>query len=150
MILGICVPHNFYAPWDFVVSSLNIPAEFMPPIYETGADVALNRDRLLERANKKGQDLLLIDSDATFTPTDIYKIQDHLKEKDVITGVCSVGHDSQPSIYIWSNKGFGHYMPKGVEKIDGTGGYFLGISKRIYNKLPIHPFERISGFGNDL
>ena len=77
-------------------------------------------------------------------------IQDHLKEKDVVTGICSVGHDLQPSIYIWSNKGFGHYMPKGVEKIDGTGGYFLGISKRIYNKLPIHPFERISGFGNDL
>lgn len=153
MLIGFVIPHNFYAPWDFVRSTWRIPAEFMPPIDETGADCALNRERLLERAKKKNEDILFIDSDAEFTTMDIFKMADRLKEKPVVTGVCLLGDPPHlPSIFKWDNDKvlFESIQPEGFQKVDACGAAFLGISSRIYGKLSKNPFRRNDNFGTDL
>lgn len=154
MKLGVVIPNNADLPLGFVKSVLALRGKYELFIKE-GCTVWQNRNELMEWMRLEKDDLLLLDSDVVFTPEDVEKMREHLETRDIITGVCVLGyHPHPPSLF---RKDSGRYRllepPKEIEEIDGCGGAFLGISRKVIETVP-EPFfpvrENEREHGNDI
>lgn len=146
MILGTAIPHHTNLPIDYVKSILNSGYKV---IFSEGANVAVNRNNIMEQARLQDDDLLIIDSDTVFTQEDVEKIAEHLKDKDVITGIQVLGFEPYPpSVFKKENEVYKLYEPKGIEEIDACGGGFLGISKKVIQAIT-DPFTPIQENGRE-
>ena len=156
MIIATTVPNNYFAPWDFVKSMLQLPAKYS--YYATqGVSVPDNRNRIVEYVKSTDQDFLLVDSDMKFTSEDVAKIEEHLNNGlDVISGVCVLGRPPYESSVFKRIKGDYELtdVPKELSKVDAVGTAFVGISNKILHKLQKDPFlmlwEGDIQHGNDI
>jgi hypothetical protein len=144
MIIGTIVNNNAFVHWEFVQSILNLPK------YEwitwQGPSLPDNRNRIYEQARMKTEDLLFIDSDLVFTPEQVARVEKLLEDHDVVTGIYLIGKEPKmiPAIFEMGKYDYKFVKPKeGVNEIGACGGGFLGISKRVYDKLPSNPFSNI-------
>jgi len=118
MKLATCIPNHTNLPIDYVKSLINVTKDYTI-LFQSGPNVASNRNRIMENVRLLDEDLLLIDSDAVFTPEDVEKIKGHLKDKDVITGVQVMSYEPYPpSIFKKENGIFKLYKPEKVEEIE--------------------------------
>lgn len=143
MITGTPVPNNTYLPIDYVKALKSLPYEHY---FEAGASVAINRNKIIERARLENESLLLIDSDIVFTKDQAKRIEHYLSRYDVICGVYKLGFPPFPPHTYKDNQ---WYLPEKLEEVDGCGGGFLGISKQVVQTVP-EPFTHIEDdWGHD-
>ncbi len=144
LLIGIITPNNHFVAWDFVKCLWNVRKYEM--FTWQGPSLPDNRNRIYEYARMKNEDLLFIDSDIVFTPEQVEKVEEHLKTLDAVSGIYLIGHEPKmlPAIFGQGKYDYDYIQPKeGVNEIKACGGGFLGISKRVYDKLPSNPFSNI-------
>lgn len=145
MILATITSYGASVPMGFAKSLMRMGA--YDHIWEQGCYLDINRNNVFERARIENQDLLFIDSDIVFTPEDVKKIEEHLKTKDVVTGVCvmsfpgwpaSIFNDQLKPMTITSDEPF---------EVFACGSAFMGISKKVLNDLaePFNPIDYSHG-----
>jgi hypothetical protein len=145
MIIATICPNNYFMPFDAVKCWLQLPAKYSYYAVE-GPNIPDNRNRVLAYAKKMREDLLFIDSDMTFTPTDVEQIAVHLKlGLHAVTGVYVLGRPPyQPAIF---KRVVGDYelcTPEaGIAEIGACGAGFLGISKQVVQELPDNAFSNV-------
>lgn len=134
MILAIPVGNNGLLHYQFVKSL--ITCQEYKHMFAVGLYIEDNRNSAYTLT--RGQDLLMIDSDMTFTPEDVRKMEEHLKTKDIVTGLYRMGIDGAPHAIFKDN------VPMEPEddmfEVDACGAGFLGISSRV---LLDQPFKRV-------
>lgn len=142
-IIGVPIPHRFYAPWEFVDSLLKTK---MDVVCSSGSLIDENRNNLVKKVLELDIDyLLMIDTDMVFKPEDIEKIEKHLASGlDIVSGFCRRGGDALPAIFKW-DKEVGDYQAclvdsSGVIEVEAVGGAFLAISKKVLESIPF-PFS---------
>lgn len=140
MILGTITPNNAFVHWEFVKSLMALPKyEFFSA---SGPSLPFNRNEVMQYARQKNDDLLFIDSDIVFTPEDVDKIEKHLKDKDIITGVY-LNDNRNP--WIFKRMGDDYrltLLQEGTYQIDACGAGFLGISKKVIQAID-RPFTNL-------
>lgn len=144
MIIGTPLAHSASLPLKFVQSLLQCKQYTF--ITQEGPSIPTNRNELFERARFEGEDLLMVDSDMVFKPSDVKTMETLLKNNDIVTGVCVMSFHSYPlSLFFLDEhdtyKPFRNVRGEPFE-IDGCGCAFLGISKKVLNDL-IEPFTPI-------
>lgn len=121
MIIATIVPNNYFAPWDFVKSVLQLP-----PKYEyyakQSAVIYENRNRVWDYFMSRNEDMLMVDSDMVFKPEDVAKIEEHLKKFDIVTGVYVLAN-GKPAVY--------PEVPDKLLGVKSCGMGFIGVSKRV-------------------
>ncbi len=132
MILATIIGNSANLPYEFVKSLL--ACQGWAHLFQVGLYVPDNRNAVWNLMKNKDDDLLFIDSDMVFSPDDVYKIEKHLKDKDIVTGLYSMrGGGSaifkKKEIYELAE------VEAGLFEIDACGAGFLGISKRVIDKL---------------
>ncbi len=172
MTIGVIVPNDYFAPWDFVHSIFKLPPKYFFKDYR-GALVDKNRNYIWEEMrieNKESlHDLLFIDSDIVFEPEDVATIENDLKTYDIVTGVYIVkAWDWKPAIFkkttfckedVFNVKDAltnepikaprGDYdfvaLEEGIFEVEACGAGFLGISHRVINSpsISLEPFNFI-------
>lgn len=145
LIIATIVPHNYFMPMETVRSFLNLPSGYDFHIQE-GPSLPDNRNRVIDYAKLTGNDLLFIDADIVFTPEDVAKIEEHLKTKDVVTGIYLIGRGLySPCLFSQSEGGTYEKMPipATLSQIGACGGGFLGISAKAMETLGDDPFSNI-------
>lgn len=142
MIIGIPIGHNYLMPFEAVKCYFNLPYQIF---YAEGPYIYINRNRLLGKAKQRNESLLMIDSDIVFTYEDILKIEDCLKDKDIITGVYSMGIPPYVPAILKRSKDDYEFtdIPKELSEIDACGGGFMGISSKVIEGLPENAFDNI-------
>ena len=105
-------------------------------MFAVGLYIEDNRNSIYQLA--KGQDLLMIDSDMTFTLEDVKKMEENLKGKDIVTGLYRMGIDGTP--YAVFKDDLPIEPRDETFEIDVCGAGFLGISHRV---LLDNPFTRV-------
>lgn len=142
MILATITGHGDNLPMGFVKSLLS--AHEYTHIFQEGASIPDNRNKVFEMVRVMNDDLLFIDSDMVFTPDDVKRMEEHLKDKDVVTGVCVMGFPGWPAAIFKEDDGkYKLVKPLNeVHEIDACGAAFLGISKKVIHTL-IEPFSLI-------
>ena len=147
MILATIIGNNALLPYGFVKSLLNCGD--YKHIWGVGLYVPDNRNNVWKET--RGQDLLFIDSDIVFTLEDVRQVEEHLKEKDIVTGLYPMGIKGYPPAIF---KDFEVMKPEeGIFEVDACGAGFLGISKRVEIEFPFTQFiNPRSGnlFGEDM
>jgi len=131
MIIATVIPNNYFAPWDFVKSILQLPPKY-DYYAKQSAVIYENRNRVWDYIQEQNQDCLMVDSDMVFTPGDVEKIEFHLESKDIISGVYVLA-DGTKAVY------GEEYNGTRLTRIDACGLGFIGISKRV--KLDKNPFN---------
>lgn len=128
MILAIPIGNNGLLHYQFVKSLIS--CQEYKHMFAVGLYVDDNRNSAYSIS--RGQDLLMIDSDMTFTLDDVRRIEKLLEKRDIVTGLYKMGtgewaifKDNQP------------IEPKEeIFEIDACGAGFLGISKRVQLDYP--------------
>jgi GT2 family glycosyltransferase len=165
MILATIVGNNASVPMGFVKSL--IACREYEHLFSYGLYVDDNRNAIWDIMKNRNDDFLFIDSDMTFTPMDVWKISEHLKDKDIVSGLYYMG-DRKPACFryilqprqtdllLWEQTNILEvYYPTDFEEIDACGAGFLGISRRVVKALD-KPFTRfinpVSGrlYGEDM
>lgn len=141
MIIATITPREAYLPMRFVRSLLDLPHEYRV-IFQEGPFIPDNRNSVWETARLVDQDLLFIDSDMTFKVEDVKKMEEHLKTKDVVTGVYGMSWEGNPPAVFDENRDVVIHFPKEPFEIGSCGAGFLGISKGVIQALH-QPFELI-------
>ena len=144
MIIGTIVPSNFFAPWEFV-SCLTKATAYYPFIWVQSHSVPDNRNRVWDKVKELNDDLLFIDADMVFGLEDVERIKEHLEKYDVITGVYKL-MDEKYALFERNKEDTDYEFiepQSGIHKVDAAGAGFLGISKRVYDKLPSNPFSNV-------
>jgi len=140
MIIGTLTPRDSLIPISFLKSFLSV--RDYNYIIQEGPSIPLNRNQVFEQARIRKEDLLFIDSDMVFTPQNVKAIENHLKEKDIVTGVCVMSYEGH-SASLFKNED-GKYKlvapQKELFEVDACGAAFLGISKNVLDLL-VEPFE---------
>lgn len=131
-------------PWEAVKCWLKAPKH--PVVWCQGPDLDFNRNMIFEQARKLKDHMLMIDSDVIFTAHDIIKIENLLDQGyDAVCGVYAVGQPPYPPCVF--ERIPGDYklttVKEGITEIGACGGGFLGISKRVMEAMPHHPFDNI-------
>jgi len=145
MIIAFIIPNNAFIPVEFLKSMLVLPPRYN--YYSAqGPSLPDNRNKCYEHAKNLNEDLLFIDSDIVFTPEDVFKIEEHLKTLDAVSGIYLLGNPPKegiPAIFgLRKEKDYEYIKPeKGLNRIGACGGGFLGISKRVYPILCDNPFD---------
>ena len=133
MILAFPIGNNGLLHYQFVKSLLSC-GEYKH-MFAVGLYIEDNRNSIYRLT--RDQDVLMIDSDMVFTLDDVRKMEEHLKDKDVITGLYRMGLDNAPHAIFKDNQSI---EPKNdMFEVDACGAGFLGISHRV--KLE-EPFNR--------
>lgn len=134
MIIAIPIGNNGLLHYQFVKSLL--ACKDYPHMFAVGLYIEDNRNSAYRLT--RDQDLLMIDSDMTFTLEDVRKMEENLKDRDIVTGLYRMGIDGAP----WAI--FKDDHPTEPEdkmfEIDACGAGFLGISLRV---LLDEPFTRV-------
>lgn len=141
--MKICtiVPHNYFMPMETVRSFLSLPPKYDFHIQE-GPSLPDNRNRVVEWVKLTDEDVLFIDADIVFTPEDVDKIEEHLKTKDIVTGVYVIGRGLySPCLFDANYQKMP--IPASTSEIGACGGGFLGISARALKELGDDPFTNI-------
>src|SRR3990172_4516445 len=108
MIIGTPVAANGSLPMKFVQSLMQV-REYTH-VFQEGPSIPDNRNNLFERGRFEGDDLLMIDSDMVFTPTDVGMMKAMLEELNIVTGVCVMSfHGYPPSLFKKNERG--NYFP---------------------------------------
>ena len=116
-------------------------------VYAEGPDLDFNRNFVWRQVKDKNDHLLMIDSDIIFTPDDVERIEYLIEERglDAVTGIYSVGMSPYPPCVF--KRVHGDYVlcpvEEGLKEIGACGGGFLGIHKRVIEKMPKDPFDNI-------
>lgn len=142
MILGLPTPHNYFAPWQTCTALLGVASKY--PVYTIeGPYIYMNRNVLIDRARKLNESLLMVDADMVFKKEDVEKMEAHLDNCDVVTGLYC---DTKPPYMEWifdrvegdymTYQRLGKEIPKELSLIGACGGGFLAISKEVIQKLP--------------
>lgn len=156
MIIGTITAGHALVPIGFVKSLLQ--AKKYDFVHHQGPTIPDNRNQVFERARFERQDLLFIDSDMVFTLKDVETMEEHLKTKNVVTGLCVMSFPGNPpSIFelkAGAYKPIDKFGPR-IFEIDGCGAAFLGISIRVLDTLtePFTPIqEPVTGqyYGEDI
>jgi GT2 family glycosyltransferase len=142
MIIGTITATNASVPMGFVKSLLSTRGYEW--IIHEGPSIPMNRNAVFERARIEKQDLLFIDSDMVFTLEDVKKMEELLKTKDIVSGVCVMGwKGNPPAIFKKENNAYRSCaIEKDMFEIDACGAAFLGISSKVIEYLT-EPFEPI-------
>lgn len=144
LLISTIVPHNYAMPMETVRSFLNLNGYDFH--IQEGPSLPDNRNEVVRYAKLTGKDLLFIDADIVFTPEDVAKIEEHLKSKDIVTGIYVIGRGLY-SPCLFKRTGPGDYekmeIPKEVCEIGACGGGFLGVSAEALQKLGDDPFTNI-------
>lgn len=125
MILATICQHNASVPIGFLKSLL--ACREWEHMFSYGLYLDDNRNSVWDIMKERNDDLLFIDSDMSFTPEDVKKIQKHLDNKDIVSGKYTL---SIPWDY-----------PDKLSEVDVCGAGFLGISQRVIHSLD-RPFTR--------
>ena len=138
MVLATIIGNNALLPYGFVKSLLK--CKDYEHIWGIGLYLADNRNNVWRET--RGQDLLFIDSDMVFTLEDVKKIEEHLKDKDVVTGLYPMGVKGYPPAIFNRKDGiFDLALPQDkIFEVDACGAGFLGISKRVVLESPFTRF----------
>lgn len=134
MIIATPTPDSFFAPLGFFSSILAVHRDYKFIMIQ-GANIAHNRNTLLSQAK---DDILMIDSDMVFTPQDVKQMEEDLKKYDVVCGVCPMINGENA---VFDKDLNPVEIRQEVFEIGACGAAFLGISKRIHDKLPDKPFD---------
>ena len=131
MIIATVVPNDYFAPWDFVSSFLNISKDY-PIKTVQSCSIAHNRNLIFQET--KG-DLLFIDSDTIFTPEDVAIIERDLKTYDIVGGAVVLAN-GELNIYK-RIEGDYEYMPmqRGIFEVGAIGTGFIGISEKVISEM---------------
>lgn len=134
MILAIPIGNNGLLHYQFVKSLL--ACKDYSHMFAVGLYIEDNRNSAYRLS--RGQDLLMIDSDMTFTLEDVKNMEENLKDKDIVSGLYRMGIGGTPYAIFKDN------LPTEPEdnvfEIDACGAGFLGISHRV---LLDEPFTRV-------
>src|SRR3990167_1780086 len=141
MKIGLICQNNFFAPFEFVKSALSLKGyEY---VIVQSHSVPHNRNIVWERVKEEKDDLLFIDCDMTFTKEDVAKIEKHLETYDIVTGLYVLAN-GVPAIFERGDNDYEFTEPKkGIFEVAACGAGFLGISRRIHDKLPENPFSNL-------
>lgn len=130
MILTIPIGNNGLLHYQFVKSLLS--CHEYKHMFAVGLYVDDNRNSAYSIA--RSQDLLMIDSDMTFTLEDVRKMEKLLEKYDIVTGLYRMGIDGMPYAIFKDNQ---LMEPKDeIFEVDACGAGFLGISKRVTLDYP--------------
>lgn len=155
MIIATIVSHNASLPMGYVKSLLSV-REYIH-LFQEGSSIADNRNKVFERARIENDSLLFIDSDMQFTRDDVKRIEEDLKTKDVVTGVCVMGFPGfPPALFKLENESYRITKPQNeIFEVDACGAAFLGISSQVIKTLT-EPFTPVfdekwgQSFGEDV
>lgn len=134
MILAIPIGNNGLLHYQFVKSLL--ACKDYSHMFAVGLYIEDNRNSAYRLS--RDQDLLMIDSDMTFTLDDVKKMEEHLKEKDIVTGLYRMGIGGTPWAIFKEDKPV--EPEEKMFEIDACGAGFMGISCRV---LLDEPFTRV-------
>lgn len=140
MILGVITPTDYFMPFEAV--KCWFPLAYRVITY-SGSTLSNNRNRVFNDAKKLGDSLLFIDSDIVFKEIDVLKIENYLKEYDIVTGVYALTFPPyNPAIFKRVENDY-EFMPIPTEfsEIGACGGGFLGISRHAMEVLGENPFS---------
>ena len=155
MILATIIGNNANLPYGFVKSLLK--CKEYEHIFGVGLYVPDNRNNVWKELKQRNDDVLLIDSDMVFTKDDVERVKEHLKDKDIVTGLYVMGMENYPPA-IFKKEGGVYKSATPEEKlfeVDACGAGFLGISRKVVKELEV-PFTQfinpLSGnlFGEDM
>lgn len=154
MLVGVIVPNNFYASWEFVKCLLQIAPKYGIH-YTQGPYIYENRNNLLDIAKYKGESMLMIDSDIIFTLNQVETIERHLDNFSAVTGVYVFGIGELPMLFKKDGEGYKLTgVPEVFSQVDACGGGFLGFSKQLVQKLPSKAFNTVfengTPYGEDI
>lgn len=139
MIIGVPIPHNYFAPIENIKCLLDANKNHRI-IFAEGPYIYMNRNYLIDQARIAGESLLMIDSDMIFSMEDIVAMEGHLEEHDCVTGVyCNTQPPFPPQIFKKSQGEYKIYDPKyktDLIEIDACGGGFLALSEKLIQDLP--------------
>ena len=147
MILGVICPNNFSMSWEVVKCWLDISDEWgsaRQVITYSGSTLSNNRNQVFNEAKKRDtHGLLFIDSDIVFSKEDVEKMDAHLENYDIVTGVYVLGFPPyNPAIF---KRVEGNYdfmpIPASMSRVGACGAGFLGISARAIKILGDNPFS---------
>lgn len=149
MIIGIPTPHNYFAPWETVLSLLGLNGNYAITTIE-GPYIYMNRNILIDRARQRNESLLMIDADMVFKTEDVEKIEENLQKYPAVTGLYC---DPRPPYFPWifervegDYKTFhqlGKEIPKEITQVGACGGGFLALSREVIQKLPYEACNNI-------
>ena len=138
MILGFICNNNAFLPLDFVKSLLSLQGRYEIS-YAEGPDIPANRNKVFNYAKSRGASFLCLDSDMTFTPEDVQKIEEHLETYDAVSGLYVLGRPPYPPAIWKRDEEKADYVPmepqEGIFEIGTSGGGFLAMSKRVVQAL---------------
>lgn len=139
MIIATVVPNDYFAPWDFVRSMLNLNNKYKFLTIQS-CSIADNRGLIFKRIKELKEDLLFIDSDTVFNERDVELIEIGLEQYDILGGACMLSN-GKPNIF---KRITGDYdfkdMEQGVFEVDAIGTGFMGISKKVIEEMPHDSF----------
>lgn len=145
MLIATITPNCAYIPFEWVKCILALPQRYSYYAVE-GPSLPDNRNRVFDYAKRQADDLLFIDSDIVFTPEDVAKIENYLKNGyDAVTGVYVLGRPPyNPALFKRIAGDYELTLPmSGLNEIGACGGGFLGISKKVIAALPDNPFSNL-------
>lgn len=159
IIVATILPRDANIPIGFVKSLMEV--RDYSYIVQEGPDIAMNRNKCWETAKSVGKPILFVDSDMVFTRADVERIEKHLEDKDIVTGVCVMSESEKghpPAIFSWNEKtaDYDTMLPKEeMHEVDACGAAFLAISAKVVEKLgepfnPIFSEERKEYYGEDI
>lgn len=150
----IGIPHLDMIHADFVHSLTNLTTHHKNIMlsYVKGSLVMKARNDIVEGI--KGDWVLFIDSDMTFSPDSLKKLLAH--DVDIVSGLCfrKVPH-YEPTIYRqfpgqmkWES--IRDYPKNSFFEVDAVGTAFMLVKKRVFDKMPAPWFEYKKNIGEDL
>ena len=144
MVIGVPIPNNYFAPWEAVKCFLEVATTY-PITYSQGPYIYDNRNQLLKFAKSHDQAILMIDSDIIFSMVDVLKMEGHLIDKDIVTGVYCLGTAPYPAAILEKKEKHYRFVPPPTElaEIDACGGGFLGISQKVVREMNDHAFDNV-------
>ena len=146
LTIATVVPNDYFAPWDYVKSIFRLPNKYQFKTIQS-CSVPVNRNTIFEIMKQEKGDLLFIDSDICFEPQDVETIAKDLETHDIVTGLCMLT-DCRLAIL---NKDLKFIklkeVPPEIFEIGACGGAFLGISRKVIDKMPIESFFELDKDG---
>ena len=144
LLIATIIPNNYSMPFEAVKCFLQIATQY-PITYSQGPYLYDNRNRIIQFAKKHNDSLLMIDSDIVFTLEDVKKIENHLIDKDAVTGIYCLGVKPYPPA-ILERKGKDYEFikpPTELSVIGACGGGFLGLSSSLIQSLPDNACDNV-------
>lgn len=147
----IAIPHShFSAPYPFIKSLVKFLTETklnIEVIFKEGALIEDNRNSLLYLA--KGDFLIFIDTDMTFTTQDVERLVE--QKKDIVCGLYFRGQPPHEPLIIKDDVIVREYMSGLTIEVDACAMGFTYISRNVIEKMKEDlPFKRIDDYGEDI